>query len=331
MKMNGNIFFFFFAILLSLPFSPPSLHAATNLKIASMAPKGTTWANALDQMANDVKSKTNGEVVFRVFSGGVQGDEPNVLRKIRIGQLHGGVFTGKALGEINGDVRVMEIPFNFLQDREKAWKTLNEGVSLFNKGFTKNGFKNLGFFEIGQVYLVSTQELKSIDGLKGRKIWSWDGDQISSTLIETLHLVGVPLNLQDVLSSLSTGIIDTAYSSPLGILALQWQTKIKYLIDFPVTYSVGALVVQEKFFQGIPEKHRALVEQICKQHIDQANLNTIKENEEALASLKKTGVKFIPFSKEDITQGKKVRLEVMGKLKGKLFTEEAVNFLNKQI
>ena len=86
-----------------------------------------------------------------------------------------------------------------------------------------------------------------------------------------MQLVGVPLGLQDVLTSLSTGIIDTAYASPMGVLALQWQTKIKYLVDYPVTYSVGALLLRQKFWDKIPtdpknpdKDYRTIVRNIIK-------------------------------------------------------------------
>jgi len=295
------------------------------VKIATMAPEGTTWGDSLRGFAKDVKKKTNGKVRFKIYYGGVAGDEPDVLRKIRIGQMHGGVFTGRALGDINGDVRAIELPFTFHANRKKAWSTLEKASAFFNKGFTKGGFKNLAFFEIGLVYVVSTKKADSLDGLKGLKIWSWEGDKLVAELVESMKLVSVPLALPDVLSSLTTGIIDAAYSSPLGVLALQWHTKIKYLIDFPVTFSVGAFLISNKKWNKIPKEWRRLIEKLATEHISKANKSTVKENVAAMKTLAKLGVEFISFPESDIKKGVDIRKDIIKRLKGKLFSAEALS------
>ncbi len=87
--------------------------SAQQIKLAVLVPEGTTWGNSLKKLSREVDTATAGGVSFKVYYGGVSGDEPDVLRKVRIGQLHGGIFTGKTLGDIHGDVRAMEVPFTF--------------------------------------------------------------------------------------------------------------------------------------------------------------------------------------------------------------------------
>ena len=202
---------------------------------------------------------------------------------------------------------------------------------LFKAGFKSKGFKNLGFFEIGKVYLVSTEKVTKIDELKGKKIWSWSGDDISASLITSMKLVGVPLGLQDVLTSLSTGIIDTAYASPMGVLALQWQTKIKYLVNYPVTYSVGALLVRQKFWDKIPsdpknpeKDYRTIVKNIIKKHVDEANKRTVQENLDALKAMKDQGIEFLNFPENSITEGRKIQ-EVIDNLGENSFRNQPLN------
>ena len=90
------------------------------VKLATLVPKGTSWAKTLKEMSDEIKEKTKGKVKFQIYYGGTQGDEPDILRKTRIGQLHGGIFTGKTLGDIFSDVRAIELPFNFYDDEKKA-------------------------------------------------------------------------------------------------------------------------------------------------------------------------------------------------------------------
>lgn len=301
------------------------------LKIGVLAPEGTTWAKNLKKMAKEIKKATNKKVKLKIYFGGAQGDEPDVLRKIRVGQLHGGVFTGKTLGDINGDVRVMEVPFIFMGDRRKALKTLNEMAPFFNKSFEQKEFTNLGFFELGMVYFVSQIKTPNIDAMKGVKIWTWEGDKLVSSMVSAMNLVSVPLPLPDVLSSLSTGIVQAAYAPPLGIVALQWNTKVKYLVDFPLAYSTGAFLVSKKAWSKIKPEHQKIVKEISAKYVKDINVGNIKDNEDALAAIKGLGVEFVKFQDKDIKEAQKYRDSIVKKLKGDLFSAEAWNKLKSKL
>lgn len=317
--------FFLIALCLSM-----NVLAAQQLKLAVLVPEGTTWGNSLKKFSKEVETVTNGEVTFKVYYGGVSGDEPDVLRKVRIGQLHGGIFTGKTLGDIYGDVRAMEIPFTFYGDQKKASAALTKLTPQFNQGIKAKGFVNLGFYEIGQVYVVSTKKISNLDELKGTKIWSWEGDPLVGAMLESLKLVSVPLALPDVLSSLSTGIINAAYAPPLAIIALQWHTKIKYLVDFPTAFSIGALLVSDKVWAKIKPEHQQKIIALSQKYVKEANDKSIVESETARQQLKKSGVEFVQFPKADYDRAAAVRSEVIGKLKDKHISSKIIQELDKE-
>ena len=330
--MNKNklsIWVTIFLAFMTLTFAATT--QAKTLKIGVLAPEGTTWAKNLKKMAKEIKKATDGKVKLKIYFGGAQGDEPDVLRKIRVGQLHGGVFTGKTLGDINGDVRVMDVPFIFMNDRKKALKTLNEMAPYFNKSFVKKEFFNLGFFELGMVYFVSQVKTPSIESMKGVKIWAWEGDKLVSSMIAAMNLVSVPLPLPDVLSSLSTGIVQAAYAPPLGIVALQWNTKVKYLVDFPLAYSTGAMLISEKAWGKVKPKYQKIVKEISAKYIKEINTGNIKDNEDALAAIKGLGVEFVKFQDDDLARAKKYRDSIVKKLKGDLFSAEAWKKLQSKL
>ncbi len=295
---------------------------AANIKIAAIIPKGTNWANTLKEMAKEVKDKTKGKVKFKVYYGGVQGDEPDVLRKTRIGQLHGGVFTGKTLGEIYGDIRSIEVPFNFYDDEKKALAAIKDNESYFNEGIEKEGFVNLGFYGIGKVYVVSTKKVTSLNEMKGVKIWAWEGDKLIKAMMDSIGLVSVPIALPDVMSSLSTGMLESAYAPPLGILGLQWQNKVKYLIDFPVAYSIGAFLVSKKAWKKVSPENQKIIRVTAKKYIDKANQLAIDDNKASLETLKGMGIEFVSFSKKDLAQAETIRGKVIEKLKGNVLSPE---------
>ena len=304
---------------------------ATQLKLAALVPEGTTWGKTLKQMSKEVEAATGGEVTLKVYYGGVAGDEPDVLRKIRINQYQGGIFTGKTLGDISGDVRVMETPYTFYGDQKKAGAVMQRLTPVFNESLKGKGFVNLGFFEVGLVYLVTTKKVTSMQELKGVKIWSWEGDELVKAMIESLELVSVPLALPDVLSSLSTGIINAAYGPPLGIVALQWHTKVKYLVDFPSAFSMGALVVSQKSWNGIKADHQKKILEISDRLIKEANSKSVDENEVARSALKKTGVEFVSFPKEDYAKAASLRSKVIEKIKGKYISAKMFDLFDQEV
>lgn len=306
---------------------------AAPIKVGVLAPEGTGWAKNIKKMVTEIKEATKGEVDIKIYYGGSQGDEQDVLRKIRIGQLHGGIFTGKTLGEINGDVRLLEIPFTFNHDKKQALAALNEMNDFFNQKFLANKFVNLATFEIGHVYLFTQKKVEDLAGMKTVKIWLWDGDPVVTTLFETMKLIGVPLALPDVLSSLSTGVIEAAYAPPLGAIALQWNTKVKYMVDFPISYSIGAFVLSTKSWEKVSAANKAITLEISRKFQNQINAGNSKDNDDAITAMKMQNIEFVKFKESDLKEAQGLREVMIQKLTGKLFSKEAVlklnNFLKK--
>lgn len=318
-------------ILLSLTLlTALNLHAAT-IKVGVLAPEGTGWAKNIKKMTSEIKEATKGNVELKVYYGGSQGDEQDVLRKIRIGQLQGGIFTGKTLGEINGDVRVLELPFTFNHNEGKALKTMQAMAPYFNAKYEQNKFKNLATFGIGQVYFVTQKKVQDLNSIKSLKIWSWDGDPIVSTLFESMKLIGVPLALPDVLSSLSTGVVEAAYAPPIGIIALQWNTKVKYMVDFPISYSIGAFVITSAAWSKISPADQKIVQDISKKYEGEINTGNAKDNADALAAMKAQKIEFVKFSDAEIKIAQGYRQDMIKRLKGKLFSDEAFKKMEAEI
>jgi len=304
---------------------------ATTIKLATLVPEGTTWGNSLKKIADEVKRATNNEVELKIYFGGVAGDEPDVLRKMRIGQIHGGIFTGKTLGEIHGDVRSIEIPFTFFNDEKKAISVLKKLEPVYEQKLASKKFMSLGFYHLGQVYVVTTKKMSNLQDLKGLKMWSWEGDPLVGAMLESLSLVSVPLSLPDVLSSLSTGIIESAYAPPLGMLALQWQSKIKFLINFPCAFSIGALLVSDQVYKKLSPQAQKTLKDFSRRLIDEANMKTQNETLVALNQLKKMGVTFVEFPQKDYEEATRARQKVMAAIRGKYVSEQMIEQLEKAL
>jgi TRAP-type C4-dicarboxylate transport system substrate-binding protein len=283
-----------FAVLLlsAMAFTTASAERVYQLKFATLAPAGTTWVNLLEEWAEQVKQESNGRLVFKIYPGGVQGDEPDVLKKIRFGQLQGGAFTGYGIGHIFSPTRVLELPFLFNNIEEIDYVRM-QLMPEIAQGYRDNGYELLGWMEVGYIYFFSKHPIKSLDDLKHRRIWHWQGDPLGSAFFQASGLAPVPLSIIDVYTSLSTGLIDTVYTPPLGAVALQWFTKTQYITDVPMANGIGSLVVSRRFFQNLPQDLQKLLKRTGEETGKKLIAATRADNVAALETLQEKGMELV--------------------------------------
>ena len=271
----------------------PAAHAEDTyvLKFATLAPQGSTWMNIITDWANKVEKESQGRLKFKLYGGGVSGDEPDVLRKIRFGQLHGGAMTGHGIGYIYSPTRVLEIPFLF-RSYDEVDHVRAQLMPEIREGFHQNGFELLGWMEVGFIQLFSRVPIYSIEDMKKRRIWLWQGDPLGTAFFEASGLAPVPLPITEVFTSLSTGLIDTTIAPPLGAIAFQWFTKTPYMTDIPVMDGIGGLIVSRKFFDGLPKDLQQLLRRTGEEAGTRLLAETRRDNEKSLAVLKQNGVTF---------------------------------------
>ena len=227
--------------------SPVPATAKHLFKIASLAPEGSVWIESFKDFAAEVTEKTGGEVSFRIYPGGVMGDDRAMYRKMRVGQLHGGGFTMTGIADIVADFRVMAIPFLF-RSYEEVDQVGGDLQPLFTKRFAEKGLRFVAMTEVGFIYTFSDRPRTTIDDLRQAKAWTPSNDPLSSAFLESLGISPISLSIPDVLSSLQTGLIDTAFNSLYGSIVLQWFTKAPFVTDQPYGYAYGAFIMDGKAY-----------------------------------------------------------------------------------
>ena len=280
----------FFILIIS------SAHAEKTftLKFASLIPADTAWMNIIESWSNELQMKSNGRLKIKIYAGGVMGDEPDVLRKIRSRQLQGAFFTGYGIGRIYSPARVLEMPFLFHNTDESDYVRRHIMPDI-EKGFRENGFELLGWPEVGFLHFFSKQPINSLEQLKKRHIWLWQGDPMGEAFSSAAGVSPVPLSIMDVYTQLSAshGSIDTVYNSPFGALAMQWHTKLKYASNIPITNGIGSLVVSRRFYNGLPEDLQQLLKTTGKEAGEEINLVSRRDNEKSIELLKQSGIEFM--------------------------------------
>lgn len=194
-------------LILVLLFAPVSQTSALTLKIATTSPEGTSWMVKMRAGAKKIATLTNNRVKFKFYPGGVMGNDQSVLRKIRIGQLHGGAVTNGSFSKLYPDAQLYGLPFLFNSAEEVNY--IREKMDNdFIKGLDKKGYVTFGFAEGGFAYLMSNKPLRNVDDLQQQKVWIPAGDIIGKTVFETAEVSPIPLPIADVMTSLQTGLID---------------------------------------------------------------------------------------------------------------------------
>lgn len=295
--------------------------AATEIKIATVAPQGSAWMRIFNKMKARVKKETGGEVTLRMYAGQVQGDERDVVRKMRTGQLQGGSFTAVGLAMINPKVLVLQVPLMF-KSYDQLEKVRKKLLPEFEQSFRDKGYELLGWGDVGWVYLFSKNPVTSKDDLKKQKVWAWGDDPLTKTLMRTAGISPRLLGLPQVYPALNTGMVDTVYNSPLACLTLQWHTKVKYYSDFPLAIAIGATVVAKKAFDSLKPEHQKLLKTIAMKYHDALNKRIQQDNEKALVALKGQGLKPVTVPEKSKKEFYKLATTVADKFAPRYYPKE---------
>lgn len=285
----------FILLLTQLLFSQTLLaEESYTLKFATLIPAGTKWSQVFDDWVKHVETESHGRIKFKVYAGGIMGDEPDVLRKIRKGQLHGGLFSGYGIGRIYSPARILELPFLF-SDADESDYVRNKLMPDIKTGFKENGFELLGWPEVGFIHFFSKHKIQSLDDIRRSRIWLWQGDPMGEALFSAADIKPVPLSIIDVYPQLSAkhGSIDTVYMSTFGAIALQWYSKLNYATHITVTNAIGAVVVSNKFFDKLPDDLQQLLKTTGVIASDTIREQTRIENINSKQLLIDNGVEFL--------------------------------------
>ena len=304
----------------------PSISAAKKpqylIKFATVAPEGSTWVKRIRRVDKELREKSGGRLGLGIYAGGIAGDELDVLKKMRIGQIQSAAFSGVGFGQILPMVRVLDLPFLF-RNHQEVDRVHQELFTFFADQFRKKGFTLLAWAEVGDVNIFSKKAIHTLDDLTGLKIWTWAGDPISKETFVTMGVNPIPLAITDVTTALNTGMIDTVYAPPLGALALQWQSKLSFMMGLPLVHSTGAILISSRYFKKLPPDLAALLQKTMS--VAMADLTKILrlQTAEAIQVLRDSGITIIAVPTEEARKPfYRTHTAVARKLAGDIYSKE---------
>lgn len=285
-------------LMLSLLMVLSSVTAKT-IKIATLSPDGTMWMQEMRAGAEEITRRTQGRVAFKFYPGGVMGSDENVLRKMRIGQLQGGAVTTGTLADVYPDIDIYGLPYIFSSLKQVDYVRQRMDQLLLDE-LEKKGFVAFGFAEGGFTYMMSESLLYTVEDVRQQKVWAPGGNKVAEAVFNSAEISPVSLPLSDVLTGLQTGLVNTVITSPIGAIALQWHTQIKYVIDVPLTYIAAMLVMDKKAFNSLKIEDQKIVREVMNaafKRIDAANRH---DNLSAQEALKQQGIEYISLPEKSL-------------------------------
>jgi len=294
------------AVLFSMLFSAGV--AAKTLKFATLAPAGTTWMKEIKVGADKIKQRTEGRVKLKFYPGGVMGNDQSVHRKIRIGQLHGGVFNLAGLAQSNSSIQVMGLPmlFRSLDEVDYVRERMDP---VLKQEMESSGFVLLGISEGGFARILSKQPMQDLEALRASKVWVPEGDQVGLTVFRGLGITPVSLPLSDVFTGLQTGLIETVPVNSTSAIAFQWHSSTAYMTDVPITLLIGALAITKSELDKLSAGDQSVLREemgAVFKRLDQ--LNRI-DNEAARRALQQQGITFVMPNPGEIERWRKISAE----------------------
>jgi TRAP-type C4-dicarboxylate transport system substrate-binding protein len=292
-----------FALLACAGF--PDRAAAQTLKIATIAPEGSSWMQDMRAGAKAIEQRTDGRVRFKFYGGGVQGNDKQVQRKMRTGQLHGGAFTSGAMNQFQPEADLLSLPLLF-ESIEEARYVRERLEGEMRQKLEDAGFVNFGFAAAGFAYMMSNKPLRTLADLDGRKIWLPEGDAVGFAALRALGVAPVMMPVTDVMTGLQTELLDSVAVPPVGAVVFQWHTRLEFITDVPLAYVYAALLIDRKAFARIGPEDQQVVREVMEGIYRNFDRSGVDDNQEALQALLDSGLELVEPDPAEAAQWREI-------------------------
>ncbi len=240
-----------------------ALSAKVAVKLATLAPEGSAWYDTIKNMGDEWKKATNGEVTIKIYPGGVAGDETDVVRKMRVGQLQAAAITSVGMEDIIPEIQALQMPM-MIQSYEELDYIMSKIEPKLEARLEEKGFKVLNWGDVGWVKFFAQKPVKVPEDLKGQAMFIWGGDTNVAAAWKDAGFKVVPLAPTDIMTSLQTKMINAFSTTPLAAASFQWFGLAKNMTDIKWACLIGGTIMEKKTWEKIPADKREELDKIAK-------------------------------------------------------------------
>jgi TRAP-type C4-dicarboxylate transport system substrate-binding protein len=313
----------------ALPGTVPSTKAEDSytLRVASLAPAGSSWMKILHAWNKTLQEKTDGRLKMRFYPGGSQGDERDFVRKMRVGQLDAAVMTMTGISMVVRAMIVLVLP-GFLDTYEELDRVRGKMAPQFEAMFDKEGFKLVGWGDAGLNRLFSAKPFRSPSDLKSLRPWVWKDELVFVELYDVIGANAIRLGVPEVYPALQTRMIDMVSSSALTAVALQWYTRVKYMTGWNSAIIAGGTMMRKDKFDELPADLKEVFESTAARAHELVNKTIRKDDEEAYRIVVKKGIQVVDAG-DSMADWNAAYEQVRKNFTGRLFPKSLVDAVAK--
>ncbi len=294
------------------------------IRMATLAPAGSSWDRIFKAWSKSLGEKTGGALKFQFFSGGVAGDERDILRKMKLGQLDAAGITAVGLSQVVRPISLLQMP-GVVDSFDQLNKVRTELAGDFETMFDKEGYKLLGWGDAGFGRILSKQPVLVPSDYKAVRPWVPRGDAALPEFMKIVGANGVPLGIPEVFPALQTGMVDTVICSAIAAVALQWFRHVSHISQEALVPIVGATLLRKELFTALtPDQQAALVETGTKAHAVLIKQVQAEDEKSYRTLTEKMGLKSFSLqgTPAQVEAWDKVNKQLQESLTGKLWTKE---------
>jgi TRAP-type transport system periplasmic protein len=285
------------------------------VKLGTSAPEGSSWDQIFKEMGETWKQATGGAVTLRIYPGGVLGDEPDLVRKMRIGQIQAAALTAAGLSVIDSSVAALQIPMMYRSYEELDYVREHLRPTLEKKLLEKD-FVVLNWGDAGWVMFFAKEPFATPGDVRKMKLFVWAGDNDAVELWKTAGFHPVPLPATEILTGLQTGLINAFDTTPLLALSSQWFGLAPHMLDLRWAPLLGATVMTKKAWDRIPIGARPDVLQAAAQAGERLKGDIRAANDKAIKAMKEHGLKVESSTPSIEAAWQKTAEEIYPKIRG---------------
>ncbi len=286
------------------------------VRLATLAPKGSTYHKVLQEMGEKWRAAQGGGSTFTIYTDGTQGGEADTVRRMRVGQLNAALLTAVGLSEIDPGVAALQYLPMLYRNWEEVDYTREKVRALLEKRLLDKGFVVLFWGDAGWVRYFSKDPVVRPSDLRKTKMWVWAGSTDQGDIAKGMGYQTVPLEVTDVLPALQTGLITSVPTTPFYALAGQFDTVAKHMVDVKWAAVLGAAVITKKTWDAMSPAGREALKAAGEPAGQKVRLRARQEDQESIDALKKRGVTVHPVSPEIEAEWQKVAEEAWPKIRG---------------
>jgi TRAP-type C4-dicarboxylate transport system substrate-binding protein len=305
------------ALLFLFTFRVAAYAGPTIIKLATIAPEGSSWHHVLQEMGEEWKEISGGKVTLRIYPGGVVGDEDAMLRKMRVGQLHAAAITGMGLAFLDRSFYGLHVPMMYASDEEFDY-VRDRIAPMLEARLEEKGFVVLNWGDAGWVYFFAREPFTHPAEMKAMKLFVGAGDESLTQLYKEAGFRPVPISVVDILPGLQTGLIDAFNATPLAALAFQWFALAPHMADLKWAPLTGATIVDKRAWKRIPEDLRPRILEVSRDASQKLRREIRNLNEEALKVMGENGLKVERISPATAAEWRKIVESIYPRIRGRI-------------